>query len=198
MNQKYCNGWESEYLNTLKYATFKNKGKQLVLKSPPNTGRVSRLLILFPNAKFVYIYRNPFHIYYSMRNMWSKAVLKYYSLQKITKQELDAIIFEHFEHIIEQYEKGKTLIPEGNLTEVSYEELKADSFKTVRKIYSKLSLPDFELTINDLVEQLEMEKDYHPFKVQYNSEMLERINERWRKYILERGYEEKRVVKEKF
>lgn len=187
-NQKYRRGWEMEYQNTLKYATFKNKGKQLVLKNPPNTERISVLLQLFPKAKFIYIFRNPFHLYYSTRNMWRKAILKYYSLQKISDEELDEIIFKHFLHLIERYEKDKKLIPEGNLIEISYEELKADSFSIIRKIYSELNLPDFEMTANDLLKQLEIEKEYQNFQFQFTAETLKRINERWGKYISEWGY----------
>ena len=187
-NQKYRRGWEMEYQNTLKYATFKNKGKQLVLKNPPNTERISVLLQLFPKAKFIYIFRNPFHLYYSTRNMWRKAILKYYSLQKISDEELDEIIFKHFLHLIERYEKDKKLIPEGNLIEISYEELKADSFSIIRKIYSELNLPDFEMTANDLLKQLEIEKEYQNFQFQFTAETLKRINERWGKYICEWGY----------
>ena len=189
MDQKYYNGWETEYMNTLKYATFKNKGKQLVLKSPPNTGRISKLLQLFPKAKFIYIYRNPFHMYFSIRNMWREAILKYYSLQNLSDEELDEIVFEHFSYLIEQYKKDKNRIPEGNLVEISYEALKADSSDVIRKIYSKINLPDFEITTNDLLKQLEMEKDYQNFQYQFSAEAIERINERWGKYISEWGYE---------
>ena len=120
--------------------------------------------------------------------MWSKAVLKYYSLQKISDEELDDIIFEHFLYLTEQYEKDKKLIPEGNLIEISYEDLKADSFDLIRNIYSKLDIPDFELTTNDLLKQLEMEREYQNFQFQFSDETLKRINDRWGKYITEWGY----------
>lgn len=188
MNQKYCDGWEAEYKKTLKYATFKNKGKQLVLKSPPNTGRIRKLMQLFPKAKFIYIYRNPFHMYYSTKNMWRNTILKYYSLQKISEAELDEIVFDHFLFLIEQYEKDKKLIPEGNLIEISYEELKADSYSVIRKIYSNINLPTFELTVDDLLKQLEMEKEYKNFQFQFSDKTMKRINDKWGKYISEWGY----------
>jgi len=187
-NQKYLKGWEIEYQKTLKYATFKNHGKQLVLKNPPNTERIRMLLQLFPKAKFIFIYRNPFHLYYSNKNMWRNAILKYYSLQKISDEELDEIIFEHFLYLIGQYEKDKNLIPEGNLIEISYEELKADSFSVIRKIYTELNLPDFEMTANDLLRQLKMEKEYQNFQFRFSAETMNRINKRWGKYISEWGY----------
>ena len=184
----YCNGWKREYLHTIKYATFKNNGKQLVLKSPPNTERISVLLQMFPQAKFIYIYRNPFHLYYSIRNMWRSAILKYYSVQDISDADLDEIIFGHFIYLTEQYEKDKKRIPEGSLIEISYEELKADSLRAIQKIYSRLTLPDFELTANDLLLQLESEKEYQIFHYQYSDNTFKKIEERWGKYIRQWNY----------
>jgi hypothetical protein len=183
LNQEYCNGWKKEYLKTIKYATFKSKGKQLVLKSPPNTERIRLLLQLFPQAKFIYICRNPCHLYYSTKNMWERAILKNYSLQQISDIELDKIIFEHFIYLTEQYQKEKVLIPNGNLVEITYEELRADSFRTIQKVYTELGLPDFELATKDLLHQLEMEKDYRTFEHQFCDSTFKRIEERWGKQI---------------
>jgi omega-hydroxy-beta-dihydromenaquinone-9 sulfotransferase len=187
-DEQYRNGWKREYLKTVKYITFKNKGKQLVLKSPPNTERISVLLEMFPRAKFIYIYRNPFHMYYSIRNMWRKAILKFYSVQKIPEENLDEIIFGHFVYINEQYEKDKKLIPEGNLFEISYEELKSDPFRVIQAIYSGMDLPDFELTADNLRLQLEMEKNYRNFEYTFSDGTLKKIEERWGKYIQQWNY----------
>lgn len=188
MNQEYYDGWKRAYMKTIKYATFKNKGKQLVLKSPPNTERIGILLEMFPNAKFIYIYRNPFHLYYSILNMWKTAILKYYSLQKISDEDLDEIIFGHSIYLVEQYIKDKKLIPEGNLIEISYEELKADSLSTMRKIYSKIELPDVELTAHSLRLEIEKEKGYQNFQYHFCDKTLKKIEERWGKYIQEWDY----------
>lgn len=59
---------------TVKFIAFRNKGKQLVLKNPPNTERIPYLLEMFPKAKFIFIYRNPYVLFYSIRNMWKKAI----------------------------------------------------------------------------------------------------------------------------
>ncbi len=182
-NQEYCKGWMREYLKLIKYATFKNKGKQLVLKSPPNMERIRLLLQLFPEAKFVYICRNPCHLYYSARNMWVRAILNYYSLQQISDEELDEIIFDHFIYLMEQYEKEKVFIPDGNLIEITYEELKDDSFKTIQKIYADLGLPGFELATKGLLHRIEMETAYMNFEHQFCDSTFKKIEEQWGKYI---------------
>jgi hypothetical protein len=194
MNQKYLNGWKREYLKTLKYATFRNNGKQLVFKSPPNTERIKVLLELFPQAKFIYICRNPFHLYYSTRNMWKRAILNYWSVQEISEEELDEIIFEHFIYLTDKYEQDKKLIPDGNLVEISYEELKADSFNTIRKIYSKIGIPEFEFIADDLLVKLEIEKGYKNFQHQFCDDTFQKIEERWGKYIRQWNYKATDVV----
>lgn len=184
----YADGWKREYLKTLKYVTFKNTGKQLVLKSPPNTERIRILVQMFPKAKFIFIFRNPFHLYYSTRNMWKKTILGYYSVQEIMDAELDEIIFGHFEYLMGQYEKEKHLIPEGNLIEISYEELKADPYNTILKIYSGIDLPDFESMAKELVLQIESEKEYQNFQYQFSASTFKKIEERWGKYIHQWNY----------
>lgn len=179
----YLEGWKREYLHMLQQVTFRNKGKQLVLKNPPNTERIRVLLQMFPQAKFIFIYRNPYHLYSSIRNMWTKAILSNYSLQGISDEELDELIFDHFVYLTGQYEKNKHLIPDGNLIEISYEELKADAFGTVHKIYSRLELPDFEETAEDLILQIESEKKYRNFQYQWNAGTFRKIEERWGEYI---------------
>ena len=41
----------------------------LVLKSPPHTGRIRRLLEIFPRAKFVHVHRDPYAVFSSTRKM---------------------------------------------------------------------------------------------------------------------------------
>ncbi len=120
--------------------------------------------------------------------MWKKAILNYYSVQKISDGELDEIVFEHFLYLIEQYEKDKHLIPVGNLVEISYEELKANSFNSIQKIYSELKLPSFELTADDLLDQIESEKNYTSFRHQFDSKTLKQIDTRWGKFIRQWNY----------
>jgi len=195
--EEYLKGWKKEYLSTVKFITFRNNGKQLVLKNPPNTERIPYLLEMFSQAKFIFIYRNPYVLFYSIRNMWKRAILGFYSVQKLTDDELDEIVFGHFDYLMEKYEKDRHLIPEGNLCEVSYEELKADPSGTIQKIYSLLDIPDFEKTTGDLLSQIESEKAYSNFRYIFDPLTLQRIGEKWAGYISRWNYETPEVFTEK-
>jgi hypothetical protein len=184
-DQAYVQGWKKEYIRTLRYATYKNNGKQLVLKSPPNTERISIILEMFPHAKFIYLSRNPFHTYSSIHRMWKDAILKYYSLQRIKDEELDEIIFGHYAHLAEQYEAYKHLIPKGNLIEVTYESLMADPLQVIRDMYSDLNLSGFDTAAVNVGKTISLEKEYQPFTYSLSQANLHKIEARWGKYIRE-------------
>ena len=182
-DKNYCKQWKEEYLNIIQFLTFKNKGQQLLLKNPPNTGRIKYLLELFPNAKFIYIYRNPVDVFYSMKNIWCNAILKLYCLSNLSEAEIDEIILDHFAYLVDQYEKDKHMIPCENLIEVKYEELEKDPLKVIRRIYKNLNLPEFETTKSDFLLQLKKEKLYMKFKHHINKEDSKKVEQRLRKYI---------------
>ena len=120
--------------------------------------------------------------------MWKRAILGYYSVQEISDEELDEIVFDHFIYLNDKYEKEKTLIPDGNLIEISYEALKADPFETIRTIYSRLDLPYFELMVNELKSQIEKEKDYRNFQFHFDEITLGKIEKKWGKFINQWNY----------
>jgi hypothetical protein len=181
-NAAYYKRWKNEYLYLLKMITFKNKGKQLVLKSPPNTERIKYLLEMFPDAKFIYISRNPYHVFYSTRNLWNKAIKKFW-LQNISEKQIEEIVFTEYIQLIEQYQKDKKLIPAGNLIEVPYEDLEQYPLHVVEEIYMQLCLPDFKVAKKQLIEKLKSEKKYQKFEYSYNEEVFKKIEKRWLKYI---------------
>lgn len=190
-NDDYRQRWKKEYQHLLKLITFKSKGKPLVLKSPPNTARIPILLEMFPNAKFIYVSRNPYHIFYSMRNLWNKAIQRFW-LQKINDAQIEEIIFDEYESLLSQYQKNKVLIPERNLIEISYEELEAKPILMLKKIYEGLDLPDFESCRNKMTRQLKKENCYKKFRYEYKKETFEKIEERWSKYFQNRHQREQK------
>ena len=49
---------------------LQHPGQRLLIKNPVYTARVGLLRVLFPNAKFVHIYRNPYIVFQSMKNFY--------------------------------------------------------------------------------------------------------------------------------
>jgi len=133
------NEWEDAYMTMLKKATLAHGGKPIVLKNPPNTVRIRQILKLFPGAKFVFIKRNPYHVYASMMRMMTKEIPRV-QLQHDTLEERRENILYVYRAMIERYLADRALIPKGQLTEVRFEEMVEEPLDHLRRIYADLDL----------------------------------------------------------
>lgn len=135
--------WEKAYLFIIRKMTMASDGKQLVLKNPVNTARLSRLQKLFPEAKFIYLRRDPAEVLRSTHKLFDK-FLDRYSFQKIGAEELTYNIRWVFQQMTRQYGEQKKTIRKENLAEISYHDLVGQPLQEIRRIYRELGLSGFE------------------------------------------------------
>lgn len=116
------------------------QGKSRFLsKNPPNTARIPMLLKMFPDAKFIYIYRNKGDVLRSTKAFF-RQMIDSIALQKITTQELDYQIAVTYNALIAKYEQDRDLIADSNLVEVSFDRLTQQPQSSVDAIYKRLGL----------------------------------------------------------
>ena len=118
-------------------------------KNPPHTARIALLLKMFPDAKFIYIVRNPYAVISSTRRFF-RSTISALSLQSIPSRELEFQILNCYRAMIERYESERHLIPPQNMYEMRFEEFSANPVEGVEAIYEHLKLGDFN-TIADAV-----------------------------------------------
>ncbi len=130
--------------------------RPLLLKSPPHTGRIRRLLKLFPDARFVHIHRDPFAVFQSTRRLYQTAVPRSH-LQQPDETAVNDHILRRYRLIYDAYLAEKTAVPANRLCEISFEELEQDMMGQLRKIYETLHLglsPGLERRLKDYVNSL--------------------------------------------
>ena len=170
--------WKSTYRYLAKKIAFKNPGRRLLLKSPTNTCRMKELLGMFPNARFVHIYRNPYDVipsfYEIYQNMWA-----HFSLQsKLTDYDPDDFqdfLMNFYKDFYHQYEQQKESIPAERLVEISYEALMEDPLSITRSIYESLKLPGFSELQDQFETYLKSEKDYQPSQRKLDEKTRQKI-----------------------
>ena len=160
-----------------------------------DTARVKFLLEIFPNAKFVHIYRNPYHVFFSTKKLHIKNA-GIYPLQK-DKRDLDEFIFKTYSGIFETFHRDVKLIPEGNYVEIGYEDLVKNPLGELENIYATLSLPNFEETRADVEKYLATLKSYKVDDYGISEEEKRRIFSKWKTNILKWGYEKPKTVSTK-
>jgi hypothetical protein len=181
------NQWKKTYLTFIKTVTFANQGKRLLSKNPPNTARLSALLDLFPQARFIHIYRNPYKVYLSTKKMRHN-VLKQLALQDTTEEDLEGHVIHDYIRLMERYFKEKEHIPKEQLVELRYEDLIADPIGQVKAIYEKLQLPGFERALPEMKKYLEQQAKYKTNVYAIDKKIIEYVYENWKSTIDRWGY----------
>ena len=176
--------WTRSYIRVLKRISLISKNKRLVIKNPVNTGRIRELLEIFPDAKFIHIYRNPYKVLMSARNMF----LKYnsqFGLQSVTEERLEENVYLFYQRMMQQFLAQSKLIPQKNFIELKYEDFVGNELENLIDIHRKFDLPFFEYNkerADQLINQLK--KKYMPKKYNLSRQTLGKI-ERYAEFALD-------------
>jgi hypothetical protein len=180
--------WKRDYDYVVRALTHLADGRQLVLKNPAIAFRVEQILELYPNAKFIHTYRNPYTLYASNINYYRK-VVPLYTLQTFTDAMLREEVLALYESHMETYERTKSLIPEGNLIEVKYEDFIADPMPMMERIYSQFQLDGWDRAREAFQRHFDTQRSYKTNKFDISDEVIRIVNERWDGIRELHGYE---------
>ena len=179
--------FKDTFLKLVKISLANTGGTQYLSKNPPHTGRIRTLLEMFPNAKFIYLKRNPYTVFESTRNFFTHTIQPL-MLQPISEAELIANYVEAYRRLFYKYEEEKHLIPEGNLVEVKFEDFEHDAFGMTEDIYRRLDLPNFEASRPAIEAYLGKKKGYKKNKYKYEPETVRMVKDNWKMALDAWGY----------
>ena len=139
--------WIEEYDFMIRKLSYRSGGRRVLVKSPGDTARISHIRRKYPDAKFIFIHRDPVSVYHSNEYLW-EAIQRDLSVHQITKSEIHDLILTTYQRLLLSYLQQRDEIPNEQLVEVHYRDLQEDPVGEIRKIYSKLELgrpPEKEL-----------------------------------------------------
>ncbi|HWU88070.1 MAG TPA: sulfotransferase [Kofleriaceae bacterium] len=174
--------WKHAYLWLIKKLTLRYGGKRLVLKNPANTARVRMLLELFPDARFVHIYRDPYDVYLSRMSQFESAV-KWKALHRISREQWEERCFRYYRALMDRLIEETPDIPPGRYTELSFESLRSDPLNKLESIYRDLSLPGWAEASPHFERHLSGVRDYEQNRYQMDPALARRIESEWGAYI---------------
>ncbi|HEY2827960.1 MAG TPA: sulfotransferase [Pirellulales bacterium] len=179
--------WRADMKRFAQMLTMK-KGKRLVMKSPPHTGRIEELAKLFPGAKFIHIVRDPYTIFPSTRRLWVSLDWAQ-GFQHPHYRGLDEYVLSAFERMYRGFHRQRGVIPANQLCELKYEDLVRDPMKELRRIYEQLELSDFDAVCSGMEAHVGGQKDYKTNQHELEPELRSEIRRRWSDYFARYGYE---------
>lgn len=175
------NNWKLVYDKMLKNICYYNgKEKQLLLKNPHNTGRIKVLKEMYPEAKFIFIHRNPYDVFNSTKHLYNTTIKSQF-LQEFNEEEINERIIYCYEKTMLAYIEQKQEIDENHIIEISYDELSNNPMGCMKEIYTKLDIGAFNEVNDKFRTYLNKQTNYkkNTFKP-INSNIKNQINNRWK------------------
>jgi len=179
--------WKEVYSYLLKKVVYKEGKNRIVLKNPPNTARIKQLVELYPDAKFIHIYRNPYEVFFSTRRLY-EGIMPLFALQDYDMKEIEKNIFYFYRAMYEKFFRERHLIKDENYVEIRYEDFVKNPLKMLREIYDALNLPKFEESEKYFKEYVAQQSNYKPRKYRISDDDKEKIYEEWKLTIDKWGY----------
>lgn len=177
-DKKQKSNWTKNYLFLLKNAAYRSSKPRLALKNPTNTSRIPTLLELFPNAKFIFIYRHPTEVYASTKKLYRK-IVPIFQLQDFDFEMVRENIIWIYKDLMTSYINDRQFIPEDNLIEVKYENFIQEPLENLAKIYAHLGIPNFEMNRDRFEAYFSKNKKRSKKKYDLTKEELKEIKAEW-------------------
>ena len=143
IDDKEIEEWKTSYHHLIKKVSLKNDGRQVLIKSPGNASRVEKLLELYPDARFIFIHRNPYDVFYSSKKLWN-TLLDNLALQDFTESQMEQEIIYVYKELISRYLKQRTKVPKEQLAEIRFDSFMSNPVRELDKVYNKLDLSGYE------------------------------------------------------
>jgi hypothetical protein len=182
--------WKSAlYRFAQKLHLSKEKEDAIILfKAPANTAKIDLILDVFPQARFIHIYRDPYRVYQSTMKMERKS-LPFCSFQSMNLDGLEQFVLWRHREMYDAFLADRPRIPKNHFTQLSYEDLVKDRAGAVRNIYKELGLGGYDKMKPGLMGYINSISDYQTNSYPSLSQQKKRkIITSWYPFFNEFGY----------
>ena len=189
VSEKDRKKWADAYMWLYRRLYLKHGEKRLVMKTPANAARLKLLTKLFPDAHYVYLARNPLHVFPSTVKLW-RALYSTQGLHNPPRLDpwLDDYVLDMYARLTEAYEEDRHLIPENHLVELRYEDFVKDPVATMRDIYAKLRIEGFAKAEGPMREFLDERSEHQVSRYELPKSLKRKVIVRLKPYIDRFGY----------
>ena len=116
-------------------------------------------------------------------------MMPHLQLQAIDQERLNEDIFEIYKMLMKDYLKQRSLVPEGQLVEVSFESLEENPMGVLKGVYDNLDIEGFERARPFFQNYVDQMKSYRKNRHEIDPELVKRIEKEWGFALKEWGYD---------
>lgn len=177
--------WKRWHSHLLKKVSIRQGGKQLLIKNPVYTAHIAKLRSIWPDAKFIHIYRNPYVVFQSTRHFFTQLLpeLALQSYENLATPEIEQAILESYPPMINSLLLDSRDLPSENFVEICFEDLEQDPLPQIQKIYDQLQLSGLEQAIPRLENYLTSLQGYQKNNYPLEAKDINLVESHWMQFI---------------
>jgi len=187
LSEEEIKRWGDKMRYFLRKVSRHQGGKRLLIKNPVYTARVRRIREIWPDAKFIHIYRNPYTVYASTVRYFKK-LLPSLALQSYESLDVERLVLKTYPRMLDELYESTTGMGASQFAEVRFEELEQEPLKVLERLYKDLELEDWETSREATEAYLKSIDDYRKNQFTIAKEDQAAVDEHWGKYVKKWGY----------
>lgn len=187
--------WRTYQEQLFHKVSIHQQGKPLLIKNPVYTAHVAKLRQLWPNAKFIHIYRNPYVVFPSTRHFFLRLLpelaLQTYDTDAIAPL-VEELILASYPRMISTLQADTANLPKNQFAEIRFEDFEKAPLDTLEQIYANLELENFEQARSQFEPYLKGLQDYRKNRYAFDAKLTHQVEHNWAALIQQWGYEKPR------
>jgi len=180
--------WRRRFRLYMEKLAIAQPGTRLLIKNPVYTARVRMLQEIWPDARFIHIYRNPYVVFQSTRNFY-RALLREFALQPYNPDDAEQLILESYPRMRNRVLEDTQDLPPGQFSEIRYETLEQAPLETLARVYEELELDGFEQDRPRFARYLQEVSSYRKNAYAYPEADNQKVLAHWGPFLERWGYE---------
>ena len=174
--------WRDAFVHFLAKVWLQQGRRQLLIKNPVYTARVSMLREIFPDAKFIHVYRNPYEVLQSMQNFHEK-LLRQFALQDYDGLPINRVILKTYSRMMAQLIQDTDPLRGDTFVEIRYERLEQNPLAEIRRVYEAFDLDGFAEARPALEAYLASVRTYKKNRYAFSEENLGLVEREWGRFL---------------
>ncbi len=174
--------WKHAFIHFLTKVWLQQGQRPLLIKNPVYTARMAMLCDLFPGAKFIHVYRNPYEVLRSMQNFYEK-LLRQFALQDYEALPIDRVILNTYSRMMTQLIEDTERLPADSFIEIRYERLERQPLAEVERVYQTFKLSGFGEARPALESYLASVRSYKKNRYAYSEDSLGLVEREWGRFL---------------
>jgi hypothetical protein len=181
--------WQRLHRHLLEKVSIHQHHRPLLIKNPVYTGYMRHLRKIWPQAKFIHIYRNPYRVFPSTRHFFTR-LLPELALQSYEDLPIESLILESYPHLLNALQIDSADLAKNQFIEIRFEDLESNPIPILGTIFAQLQLPNFEQARPRFESYLNSLQGYQKNQYELDADTITKVDTHWGKYIDQWGYRE--------